>query len=562
LAKLLNSNKFYFRKSTYAGLDIGSTSIKIAEVKSSDSGLTLVNFFFSEIPVSLKENEQKRDRFIFDTIIRAQQEEKFKTPYVYLALSGPEVNVLSVNMPKVPPKDMHKAIILEAKKQMQFDVHKVFLHYQPSRELIDKSGIRIILNVAIANKDMVMRKINLLEEVGLRPVGLTIVPVALGNTLKCARLFASDKVVGVLDLGATATNLALYRQGVLEFSREIALGQDYLTQSLMRQMVFEERTIILNFDDAEELKKECGIPMREQIQEKIGFVPKSEVLNLMRPALERLSTEILRSVNFYRHTSGVDAVEKLFLCGGGARLMNIKEYFSTSLKGMKVEILEVSQAISTFAPGVDKNSFQEVSSFFALSIGLAQGISKPQIDFLPFEIRLKRIIEKVRLLFKVTLPSLFIIVLAFWFAYTLQIPYYKQLIAKAKSNMLAFQNKLALAEQYKVLANRFSALYSRIRDIQAKQPLWGGVLKELSALTPEWISLERVELITSSTPLKLKIQGQISSTYTSIDLSLSQYLLALDESVFFDNVKLVSKTQDVYSGLPRAKFEIICQLVY
>jgi len=88
------------------------------------------------------------------------------------------------------------------------------------------------------------------------------------------------------------------------------------------------------------------------------------------------------------------------------------------------------------------------------------------------------------------------------------------------------------------------------------------VLKELSALTPEWISLERVELITSSTPLKLKIQGQISSTYTSIDLSLSQYLLALDESVFFDNVKLVSKTQDVYSGLPRAKFEIICQLVY
>ena len=92
------------------------------------------------------------------------------------------------------------------------------------------------------------------------------------------------------------------------------------------------------------------------------------------------------------------------------------------------------------------------------------------------------------------------------------------------------------------------------------QPIWWGVLKELSVITPPEVILSEITTSEGKKPLQIRLVGEIFAKDTTVDLALSQYLLALDESPFFVRVKLVSTQTDMYSAVPRASFDIICQL--
>lgn len=560
MANIQDSKTSWIKIRTALGLDIGSASIKIVELKKTGSGLTLNNLFFTEIPSSLKENQLKRDRFIVDTIKRAKQENKVSASSVCVALSGPEVNIVSLNIPKVPLRDLKSTVIYEAKKQVQFDQHKVHMRFQFCREMVASTGLRFVIVAAIAQKETISKKIDMLRELGLTPLGISILPNALGNCLRSIGPINHDEVIAVLDLGAATTTLGLYKGEMLEFSREIPIGGDTITQSLTRQVVLSDRTIILGPEEAEALKKECGIPMKAELEEKIGILPKSEVMNLMRPVLERMSMEVLRSINFYRQASKVEAVDRVLLCGGGSRLRNISAYLNTTLRGIKVDVLDLSKCVQGF--NIEQKAFLDISSILAVAFGLAQGIKKKEIDLMPFSVKLSVYLQKARRVIRIVLPTILGVIIMFCIIYGLQIPYYKQLIRRSQVNLTIFREKLAMIDEFDAKLTQFTELQRIIGQLKAKLPPWPGILKELGAITPEWVNLNRITIVKDSQPVRLRIEGEISDVYTTIDLGLSQYLLALDESVFFDNVNLVSKTQDTYSPSPKAIFETICQLVY
>ena len=139
---------------------------------------------------------------------------------------------------------------------------------------------------------------------------------------------------------------------------------------------------------------------------------------------------------------------------------------------------------------------------------------------------------------------------------------YKILIARKETTVNQLTPVVDRIKQYLQIKERIEERKKLLAKAVGRQPLWWGILKELSSITPDEVVLNKIITDEKKKPLEIRLGGEIIAKYTTVDLALSQYLLALDESPFFQRVQLVNTQKDMYSAMPRANFEIICQLAY
>ncbi|TBR18290.1 hypothetical protein EPO66_01610, partial [bacterium] len=112
------------------------------------------------------------------------------------------------------------------------------------------------------------------------------------------------------------------------------------------------------------------------------------------------------------------------------------------------------------------------------------------------------------------------------------------------------------------IKTRLEQRSSMLEKAKGRQPLWWGILKDLSNSTPKEVLLQKIITTDTEEPKKIKLVGKIFAKFTIVDLALSQYMMALDDSPFFSNVELLGSKTDMYSAIPAAEFEISCTLNY
>jgi Tfp pilus assembly protein PilN len=325
-----------------------------------------------------------------------------------------------------------------------------------------------------------------------------------------------------------------------------------------------EQRLDITLEQAETIKRGCGIPKKEELEEKVEPLTKSQVLTMLRPTLERLISEIARSLNYYRQNFKVPKVNRLLITGGSSRLKNITGFLSVNLGGIKVETVDPLTTISGWTDplAAQQEFLEEVSPHLAVAFGLALGKRKGDVNLLPPEIVLQERLNLIKFGFKVALPLSLIAVISLGLLVSAHVLHYQRLLTRGRLTVESFAPTVKLIQEYDELKRAMDQRKDLLEAAMGRQPSWYGVIKELSNITPQEIVLSQLSLLEGSSPLKLVLVGSIFPSYTTIDMALSQYLLALDESPFFDEVELVSTTRDVTSPVPKAKFEIICRLVY
>jgi len=120
---------------------------------------------------------------------------------------------------------------------------------------------------------------------------------------------------------------------------------------------------------------------------------------------------------------------------------------------------------------------------------------------------------------------------------------------------------VAKAREYRDTYIKLEQRKKLLEQTSSHQPLWWGAFKELGTITPEEVVFSKITVVNTK---EMHIEGKISAKYTIVDLELSQYVLTLEDSPFFEQVRQVpEKTkQDMYSAIPTASFEIVCLLTY
>ena len=561
---------FFLSAQSVVGLDIGTHYIKILQLQKSRNSYTVTNYRVRALPSRVIDNPKEKREIISGFLNEFIKESRIKTSIGSIAVWGAENYIFSLTIPAASEKELRGIINVELKKKLPFQVdlsNIVFNYFITNRSQEGKNTVFQVTCIAM-NKYALDDDIKILKDIGIRPVAINLIPDALGNLVG---ILAKDtQYVSVLDMGAKESVFNFYKKEMLQFSRQIPIGGEQFTQAILKAMVtLGMKNVAL--DDAEKVKRQCGIPLDEEVFLEyftdFGVIKGNQIAVALRPALERFNTEITRTINYYYRTFKIKKIDRLYLTGGTSRLKNIDKFLAFNLQNINIGSIEKLNPLKAVRGWTDSGILhheivmEEASPHLSAVFGLT--INKGgKVNLLPP----KEILEqRIGFIAVVTRISFFLIlatilgVYAFTYGRCLL---YKKLIASTQLEIDGLMPHIKQIKGYMAMKGILTERKSLLANAIGRQPLWWGILKELSRITPNGIALRHLKIENKGRGKQLTLSGEVFAEYTTIDLAISQYLVALDDSPFFTNVNLISTERDVYSSVPKADFKIECDLVY
>jgi len=549
------------------GIDVGHSYIKIAQFQRTRKGFLLTDYRVRAIPFKVRDNLRERNNFIKEFINEYLSQTRIKTSLGRIIVEGSGVFTFSFLLPALSEKDLKGAIEIELKKKLPFqvDFKNIYLDYFVTDRLEDEKGTQLFVTCIAVDKSLIERNLDFLKSFNLRPVMMSTTADALGNLI---RIMQIKGYVGVLEIGARKSFLNFYHDGLLQFSREIPIGGDQFTQGVLKvlKILFPQAS----FDDAEMFKKQCGIPLGEEVGSEfytdLGAVKGEKIVTGLRSVLERLITEISRTITFYFRTYKIDKLESFYLTGGGSRIKNLDRFLSANLKNLSIGSIERLNPLKAIRGWLDVGILRQelvmeeaaphLSSIFGLCMDKGG-----QINLVPPKEKIEQKALFVLFLAKLIFPALLIFTLVYYgFNYTRRLVY-SAILERTYRQITQMKPKIKEIEKYFELRNQFKKREDLLTKAIGRQPLWWGILKELSNIIPEEVTLNKLEIDTKN-PKEMCLEGEVISEYTNLDLVISQFTLNLNDSPYFSNVRLVSSERVMFSAIPKARFEIVCDLVY
>lgn len=348
---------FFSRKKPLVGIDIGTHSIKLVQLKRSGKSYHLQHFGIMPLmPESIIDGSVANAGAVVDAIRNLVRMENLKTKEVATVISGPSVIVKKIRVPQMTEKELSENIQWEAEQHIPFEISEVNIDFQilPQAEVPgEKVDNQLNVILVAAKKSKVDDYTSLLLEAGLQPVLVDTDVFAIENEYEMNNEI-DDRVVALVDIGASTMNINVLKGNVTMFQRDIAIGGNRYTAALQREFG-------VDYDKAEALKMGVGFA------EGRG---KEQVLAVMGVVSEEISDEIHRSLEFFRSTTTEEAVDQIVLSGGCARIKGLDRFLSTRL-GVAVEVANPFQRLRWSERVFDSDYLREMAPLAAVSVGLA-----------------------------------------------------------------------------------------------------------------------------------------------------------------------------------------------
>lgn len=553
------------------GIDIGSSYIKILQLCKSAKGYAIANYITKALPSAGNENQQERKRFIQAVIKQFVTDARIKAKFCRLTIWSKKVFVFNLVIPALKDKDLKNALSLELKKRLpsQINLNDVSFDFFITGENREETATNLQVTCIACDNAAINEQVQFIKELNLAPQAINVAADSLGNLLPFCLAASGDKTVVVLELGASGSQLNFYKGRDLTFSREIPVGGEQFTLALAKGIPIIAGSGAMSFDDAEKIKRNCGIPINldanTEYMTDFGIFKGDQISTILRPLFERIIVEITRTFSYYTKTFKVGIIEELYLTGGGARLVNIDKVLLYNIPGIKkVMNLDTLKAIKGWTEtGLLKQELvvEQAAPFLSVAFGLCLG-DGGRVNLLPLKEKIEQKVLSLSSLLRVIFPMVLGLILSFYAIIYANALKYKTLISRIDKEISFLKPITHDVEDYVEVKRKLEEKEGLLKEAEQRQPLWWGIFKELSTITPGDVVLQKIATVSSKDSKKIHLIGKIFAQYTIIDLALSQYLIALDESPFFSSVDLVSSKPDMYSEVPAAVFDIVCKLKY
>jgi len=339
------------------GLDVGSSTVKVAELRETKKGYQLVNFGMVPIPPEvIVDGAIMNSGAVVDAIRTLLSERKIKTRDVVASVSGQSVMIRKINMPAMTEDQLEEQIQWEAAQYIPFEISDVNLDFQILNPG-DAEGNMEVLLVA-AKKEIINDYATVMADAGLNGVVVDVDAFSLLNMYEINYPIMENEVVALINVGASLINIVVIRGGNYVFSRDISMGGNLYTEEIQKQLS-------VSYEDAELLKK--GGSGKADTEE----VMRKEVEMVIREVSEQIAGEIARSLDFYSAAAAADAqLNKLWLCGGSCRISGLAEAIGKN-QNLPVEILDPFKNIERNPKHFDPGYLEEIGPQAAVAVGLA-----------------------------------------------------------------------------------------------------------------------------------------------------------------------------------------------
>lgn len=337
------------------GLDIGSTAVRVAAVRSTKSGPVLLKYASTTLQEGETAVEIPDPEEITAAVKSLFRSERMPKAPVSLGLANQRMVAREVEIPWVPAKDLHAALPLLATDLLPMPVEESVLDFLAYQEVMDEDGGRMLRGLLVAaNEEVVMSAVEAVEKAGVRVDRVDFGPLAALHST--CDPYTPD-IEAVVDVGSNTTCLVIHEASRPTFVRVMARGGAETTQALADHLQIEP-------DVAESWKISV-----EQLWPTMSPQDRQLTRRALDVASESLIDEIRSSITFYRTNTG-NSVSRVWLVGGGGSQYGLDYQLREALH------LEVRRGAPMARLAGDQSGYAAgAQPELATAIGLALGVA-------------------------------------------------------------------------------------------------------------------------------------------------------------------------------------------
>ena len=335
------------------GLDIGSSSIKVVQLRKKGSGWALQAFGMQPlVPQTIVDGTIMDQGAVADAVRQLWGRLKLKTKDVAIAIAGHSVIIKKISVPQMSAEQLAMNIRQEAEHHIPFGRDDVEIDYHVTNPA-NSSGQTELLLVA-AKKEVVADYIQCVRDASLIPQVVDVAAFASQNGFEANYPLDPRETVVLINIGAAISNINIVRSGVSLFTRDVTIGGNAFTEEIQKQMSIaseeaEAYKIGGNADDA-------------------GVVPQ-EVVRIIEGVAEVMAGEFQRSLDFFLATTSEANVTRICLAGGTAKVGALHRAIERRSR-LPVEVVDAWKKVEV-DPSLDRNYLAQHSPDALIGLGLA-----------------------------------------------------------------------------------------------------------------------------------------------------------------------------------------------
>jgi type IV pilus assembly protein PilM len=336
--------------SSFFGLDIGTTGVRLAELRGSGAGRTLAKYAYVPITSKLSQSDSKTDQQqLAQVIANLIAEAKPASRNVALGLPSNKVFTTVIDFDRLDGSELGKALMYQADSLIPTPIAESKMDWKLLGDSPkDKSKLEILIS-SVSNK-YVEQRLDIIESIGLNAIAFEPDTCALVRSLVPPGTIAPQLV---LDMGSLTTDLVITMSDAPRLARSIPTGTEAILRSATQN---------LNIDDqqAQQFVYKFGVS-KDKLE--------GQVYEAIIGTVDMLVGEIDKSIKFFQTRYPEVPIERMIVTGGASTIPELPLYLANKF-GLNVEI---GNAWRNVAYATNRqNELLAVSNQFAVAVGLAE----------------------------------------------------------------------------------------------------------------------------------------------------------------------------------------------
>lgn len=297
--------ELFRRDNRMLGIDISATTVKLLELSRSDSGFRVESYAVTPlskgavVEKTIKDSEAVTEG-LRTTVSRSGAHTKPAT--VAVADSSVITKVLQMDG-SLSEDELEEQITIEADKYIPYPLEEVRLDFDIISPSAKNERMLDVLLVA-SRSENVNARVEVVKNAGMDVKVVDVESYAMERAcaLLCDELpnEGKDKIVAIIDIGATMTNLTVLYNMSTVFTREEVFGGQRLTEEIQQRYD-------LSFSEAGYAKK-------------VGNLPDDYENEVLTPFIETAVLQVRRSLQFFYSASQHSSVDHILLAGGTVQI--------------------------------------------------------------------------------------------------------------------------------------------------------------------------------------------------------------------------------------------------
>ncbi len=277
--------------------------------------------------------------------------------------------------PPVKGKEMQELITWTAKKNLPFSSENINIDYQALES--EKGELKKNIIIGVANNESITHLMEVYKKRKFDLQNVTTIPYLDWQTFHHCYPDRLRGCVAIVHMNRNETTITMIKSGKMEFNREMAVGVKDYHKALVQRVMVGNDAVNITDDMATDYLMRYGIPTDTEKDIPDTGISLYKISIFLRPVTERMTSEINRSLDYFKKQVADVECQEIYFTGPGASIPNLVSEFQSKLDRTVEHLNPLRQGDFEISPEMELD-YQMIPAYvtnFALALKRSSGIN-------------------------------------------------------------------------------------------------------------------------------------------------------------------------------------------